>query len=76
MTETAKIIVISRDNKVIQTDKLIYTPIKNLIFGWSIDCSTKSKWLQTLYSQNENRDSIVGLVVDKETGEWSFCVDE
>ena len=74
---TQKLIIIPVDNEgVIETDGLIYTPIKNLIFEWSIDRSANSKWMQKLYLNDKNRDRIVGLVVSKETGDWAFAVDD
>ncbi len=75
---TKKLIIIPGINneEVIETDGLIYTPIKNLIFRWSIDCSAKSKLLQKLYLNDKNRDKIIGLVLSKETGDWGFVEDD
>ena len=61
-----------RTSKVIENDNFIYTPIAFLRFLWSIDLRIKSKQIESDSLKTKNRDKIIGLQLNKKTGEWCW----
>ena len=59
-------------DEVTENDDVIYTPINDCIKGWSINRNKTSQDIQSMYNKQKNKSGIVGLLVYKKTGEWTF----
>jgi hypothetical protein len=60
-------------NEEFENEYICFTPIKKLLYRWSIDC--KKDVLKQDYYNEPNKGHIIGLVIYKNNGEWFWAED-